>query len=721
MLNKIRNIQKSIEHFNDFRIRELLFFSLIKETNNPTRQISFEFWDIIASEPSETDISSISWNWFCKIYYKCKGKKTRVYATNIFVIIIKNFKLNDKYDPALKRICISLKAAHTLQRLFDERRIPYNVIVYTSTVNLNLTQFSDANTKFLYDLLTQFMEENHRVIKRGHLFLMHFLESTGLQKINSIEDFNKDIFDNQLTFFEKINSELLVSILKNFYIMLLTIADENSIFTPSDNITITYLKHYKFYKYYRQNYQMINYNPFDDIPKVDKLLLIPNGEERKSRKIKKDSLIAVNFTVFKNDQIRFAYKHWFWNNKTNLLSRIEHLMMGAYFINYLSTVTPIDYKEKSNSPLDVSAVDIISYTQHVHSKGLNNLYITKVRSQLEYFIKNNLFQIKPENLIYFKSQYKEYVSNSMPITEEHSIAIIKELQSENTLKSQLILQAFLITISTELRPSEVFSISIDTLKADKNNNNYIELAQKTTSQQPQKINCTPFIKRVIDLSIALTSETRERCNEPEIKGMVFIHEAAKNKYRILDNTYLSRKIKNICKKLDLPDYSSENLRDTYMTNVLEFSIRNNLSIFDVKALTRHKSINTTYRSYSSLNVRKYLESTYNVLVDDPHLNGKIVEITDPDIKKENEVDDGCGYCPIDDCKLKDKLNCPLCDGYKVTIDRIPYFERKIAGIDEDILNSKYKHDKEHKTSIKSLYVAYLEQLILKSEEIKNAN
>lgn len=158
-----------------------------------------------------------------------------------------------------------------------------------------------------------------------------------------------------------------------------------------------------------------------------------------------------------------------------------------------------------------------------------------------------------------------------------------------------------------------------------------------------------------------------------------------------------------------------------MTRAVEYALKKGISLLEVSALTRHKNFDTTNNHYVAQKIRDYLEATYMISIGNVDLKGQIIVAPEKDCKKEDLVDDSCGYCFKESCGIFNGLDCPMCNGFVVTLDRIHFFESKIAVIDSKIHLAQIPHDKEHLLAIKRLYVAYLERLyILKEVSSNNA-
>lgn len=167
----------------------------------------------------------------------------------------------------------------------------------------------------------------------------------------------------------------------------------------------------------------------------------------------------------------------------------------------------------------------------------------------------------------------------------------------------------------------------------------------------------------------------------------------------------------------MPKYSAENLRKKYMTTIVENAIKKNVSLMKLKDLTGHASIDTTENHYVKTKIRDYLEATRHVEIGNIEVVGEVVEEYDDGLGKTNIVNEECGYCRNDECNIMGTINCLRCKGFVTTPSHIPFFNEAISNLNIKINNTTSEHDREHLYAVKRLYVAYLEKLYLKKEDM----
>ena len=241
---------------------------------------------------------------------------------------------------------------------------------------------------------------------------------------------------------------------------------------------------------------------------------------------------------------------------------------------------------------------------------------------------------------------------------------------------------------------------------------------KTSDGDEKVIQISKEVKRLIDVAISLTSATRATAPE-QFKHYLFLVNNQKNIYKSIPHRSYNKHLQNCCEKAKIPLISAQNLRKTYYTNLVENAIKNNVSLLSLKELTGHASIDTTENYYVKENIRNYLEATMGVEIGNMPVVGTVA--TDyPEAKHEDLVNEECGYCRNSECNILGTANCLMCKGFITTPTHIEQFEEAITVINKKIIDNPNPHDKEHLYAIKRLYVAYLEQLYIRKEEIIDA-
>lgn len=719
---KKQDLKSYILNFSDLKIRE----SLLLYINNDyfvtyKKDIAYK---IIKSIPFTFKSSNINWQWLQSMF---DSFKEEVYKENFCLLIHSMIKLKC-YNGIYRNKLIELNNLPSIRNdlfwLFSNKLTPLNLILYKNSSGQFIFK-TDISNLFLYNLIYDFISFNKSLkvlLYRYNEFIMQFEKSLQGKIINSISDFNIDTFNNQFNFFKTIGVN--AAAVKLFYTMLLGNNDGDNIFSEEDGINIHLLNYPQFIKYYGNGHKLTYLNSFDPVPSYDKWLLNSNGFEKYSTKIKPNQYIAINFSTLKDNIMRDIAKKWFWEETLALSSRKDSLFVITKFCNYIHNLrinSNIDKFIDDNNYI-FSPEEIFCYIGSIKLKEFPKSHIPMVKRFLKFINENTTYKIPIEIFTYFSTKKTTTNCNAKAISDDELIKIEKKFKnlSENNYNNTIYYIIFHIAISTELRISQILSLTTDCLITDLDGKTYLNSTTKVTKGEQIKVPISKYTKRFIELAIKFTNQVRYSCNNLYIKNYIFINKNNNVNYSLFVTRTFSEYLKRTCKKLNIEKYTASNLRDTYITKAIEYAMTNNLSLLETKTLTWHKKIDTATNNYMDKKLKEYLEAMHMIKIGDIKLNGSVQSTRDNTLSNDNLVNDECGFCSK--CNKKcflDQLPCLMCNGFIATIDRIPYFEKQIDNINNLIKSSYLNHDKEHLLSVKKLYVAYLFELLKLKEALKN--
>jgi len=717
-------------NFKDKKIKRIVNIFIDKSTRQNYHNFDLsDAYNVIELLEENLDRFSVTWEFFQKLFNKSQDKKIREGICRLVLLFINNDCCYGEFREIVKSFNWSNHLAKELYWLFSNSMLPYNLIVIkkdTMSKNPkiqknNITCKNDSSTLFLSNLLRDFVMNNHTG-SRNHRFYANFQASLNGKTINSITDFNAGTFKQQYYFYKTKEKGLnSITLLKKFYLMLLSYSNGRNILNWKDGLDGNMLQLVSFNKNYEEGFLPIPLNPFDPIPEYDKWLIMPNGLENTTTKINSFSYRPVNFQPAKDEKLKFALKHWFWNSNIALPARIDYTQICIKFINFIFDLRN-DYSIRrvtsSDEPLDSIIVEeIFSYVQFIKGNKMNNSYISVVRGLLTYLQENNLYKIEPSVFKYLVTKTAQVNNTSKDISDELLIKIenkLKENSADNYLNT-LYYIVFHIAIATEFRISQILNLKISCLVKGVKRDYYLESHSKVSNGKKVKVPITPYTKRYIETAIKYTQNVRDECKNPTIKEQIFIHNNSAYNYKVISVRSFSDYLKRICNQLGIESFTAQNLRDTYMTKSIEYAMKKNMSEMELRALTNHKQLSTTTNHYVAEKIKNYLEATHMVVIGNPTIKGNIV--TETDHSNKDLVNESCGYCPYESCiQTKGNLDCLMCSGFIATVDRIPFYEEKIAKIDKDIKSSKSQATRDKHVVLKRLYLAYLEKLLVLKEE-----
>jgi integrase len=716
-------------NFKDERIQNVVDIFLRKSKQT---YVNFDYFDaikVLEILPLDTDCSSINWSFFQKIFNKSIDEKTKQGICRLVFELIKNDCYFGDYLEIVETFKTLNQLGNQLYRIFSNSLFPFNLIVFPG----NLTRknrrsqvqgvfFTDCSNLFLSNLLKDFIIQNNTG-QLNYSFYATFQESLNWQKITKITDFNVNTFKQQFYYYKNSeNSSNSLTLLKKFYLRLLSLPEGRNLIHWRDGIDRNMLQTVSFNRNYEEGYKPIPLNPFDPVPSFDKWLVMPNGAENKSTKINSFSYKPIDFSLIKDDELKNGLKVWFWNSAVAIVTRIDQANLCIKFINFI-----VDLRNKysirkmtlsQDAINSITVEEIFSYVQYVKLNKKNNTYITVVKGFLTYLQESYLYTVEPSAYKFLVTKSKESNNSAQDIPYEDLEKIeakFKENAKDNYINT-LYYIIFHLSLATEFRISNIINLKIDCLIPGIKKDYYLESITKTSKGKVVKVPITPYTRRYVETAINFTREVRNECKDNAIKDHIFIHNLSTFNFKVVNVRSFSDYLKRTCLELGIEEYTAENLRDTYMTKSIEYAMKNNMSLMEMKGLTGHKMLKTTTNHYVAEKLKEYLEATHKIIIGNPVIKGNIVAKTD--LGKEDLVNEECGYCPHESCIKKEDVNldCLMCSGFYATVDRIPFYEEKIESLDIDIKSTNLQTEKDRLTTIKRLYLAYLEQLLLLKEE-----
>lgn len=638
---------------------------------------------------------------------------------------------------------ISAKAKTECKTFFDKKISLDSMFVFSYTRNCSRKKDKtithrlvcmDTENTFIVNLFRDFFNYSFddsvdiRKETRDTNLAISFLQSDeNIKNFSTISDFTYDVFKKQFEFYKDKHKQLRTLI--TFYYYLSIISGCDNFFKPSDPIDTSMTLRTDFVNLFKEGFVLINYNPFEEVPVQDKWVLKPNGLEETSTQINSTSYIKIDFSHIKNETYKLYVKRYFWHSKVNLNSRKTNVSILTEFLNFL-----VDYKNKfinsKKNNIDfnsITVVDIYSYRGYMETSGTSQIMMNQksstVKCFLEYCIDKKYLSVQNGAFEYLRVSAIKRATGGTDIPDNELEELEKHLRkrSDESLVNTLYYIIFHLAIETEFRISHLVSLKISEIKEGmKKNQFFIYSINKTSHGEKEMQAISLYAKRHLDTAIELTKELRNEATLDN-KDYIFLTKIKSTTHKAVSpitREAFVHYLKKCCREIGIPEYSPSNLRDTHMTKAVEYGFKKNLSPMQMGTLTNHVRTSTTNNYYVNHKVRTFAEATYGIIIGDVDIKGTILNTVNETFSKEQTVDNGCGFCKENACKIKSELGCPMCDGFVVTLDRIPFYEQRINEIDTMIANESIAHEREHLHSIKKLYVAYLERLYTLLEEEK---
>lgn len=696
------------------------------------------------------DVKSINAKYLADYYNLFTGN--RLYQAPFFKVLLTVFMvMNNKYhwDCTIEGI-----AKETLPYIEQMQNIGFLVVPMLSSKRdyrccrfwkgqqaglsnpiLSLIAF-DTDSVFIQDLLLNFMDE-FQVLPRVYSlwFIEKFAESLGGNLPDNIYGFNVETLKKQEEFFINLHRDAELMNRRFYRFLLEKKQNTNKSITTKDGVNILYLMSENFAKNFLDGYKLVLYTPNENYPTFDKWAVMPNGLDQQTASDKPHIIKCIDFGRISDVRIKNAAKNWFWSEaKAGFENRYRNILYIIEFFEHRDNLRKMHFSKfvqaRAGEDLDIKntilAEEIIMYTSEWDPKLTKQSYTSRMsplKLFLEYMNEKNIYKTEVaafEYLLVKKAvQAESYDILPVPKDDFKKLIEVLETKAKNNNLHMLYYIIFCLNTLTPLRISSILDLDFDCITEKAKGIYAVNVKVKTSDGDEKEIQISREVKRLIEVAISITTDTRAKAPNA-VKHYLFLVNNQKNTFKSIPHRSYNKHLQNCCMKVGILQCSASNLRKTYYTNLVENAIKNNVSLLSLKELTGHTSIDTTENYYVKENIRNYLEATMGVEIGNMGIPGEVVNEY-PEANHDDLVNNECGYCRNPECNVLGTANCLMCRGFITTPDRITQFEEAIAVLSKQLTESNNQHDKEHLYAVKRLYIAYLEQLYIRKEEIFNAS
>lgn len=552
----------------------------------------------------------------------------------------------------------------------------------------------------------------------------HFYASMGNYAVTDARNLSVSTLKASSVFFSK-EGKAANSILYSFYNLCFNKYRVN-IFEKS-GIDCALLEKHGIVQYIIDGYEIVKYNPYDDVPMADKWILYYNPKYDAATEHSSSKCIIMNFDDVQNKIFKAWIKEYVWHADKALhakrllanvlkeaLNYIHKIRTREIIVIFCRNVVELD------APLTQS--EIIAVRQYFMSQETTeqtqHSKIYNFRSFLQFLEDYDISEI-PNGAYHhlYHQNEPDNTSVAIPSNELSLLTRVINTHAKFSLQEDLYSVIYAIALDTNLRISTIMSLDVECVVETAKNGEFVILLRTkdaTTNKVQEPI--TRETKQMIDHAIEITDALRQQIPDNLRKRLFISPNNGSVKVRALTRNNFTIYLKKCCVEAEIPEYTASNLRDTHMTLAKAFQIKNKLSELELSVLTGHKVPNVDIEHYIDMDIMTMMEAVHGIVVGNVNLQGKIVKQIPADIARtENEVSQGCGYCQSECCTNFTYLDCIMCKDFVTMPSRLSFFEAQIKEVDVYISKAKTPHDKEDYVNIKRLLVAY--ESAIKSVEV----
>ena len=505
-----------------------------------------------------------------------------------------------------------------------------------------------------------------------------------------------------------------------FYNYIVRAYPEEDVLADARTLLPSFLENKNFIsKWIEESYRIVTYTPDLKYDGNDKVVLLVRGKDKETTMRKKEDYILINLSGIESPHYRslvFLYV-------VSSFSRANTFFSTPYAValNVISELKDsAGYENKAETYLTaIEALAVVEHIRENNAKQTGLHYIGAFKSFVTWCVQQKHLTV--EDTFYDELKlytYHSYESRTPKVKDEH-IRILLNASEKKAQKSPEQYMAFdtvfRLLLQTNIRIGSICSLKngciSPSLKPGKYKLHYVtktsygDISDETTITSADKL----LIDRMINIA-----ERFKGLVTSDIDGYIFLQRPG-NRYRmvkVVDSCSFRLYLHLLCRENDLPNYSAINCRKAYMTHVKDHIVDTGKSDAEYRALTRHKSTDTTERHYVQSDIERYFEAMYNV--DTMNVTVPIGRsITKTAVPGKELVGEGihkCGVCRAADCLIRSALPCYVCENFITSPEFLPVFESMLKDIDDKLVNAVLPHEKEDLVSIKEVLVKYVIEL-----------
>ena len=708
----------------------------------PRIRFRYLYNDFIDTAPED-----ITWNKISEYALKTKNYKQCLFFT--IALLEEGYGLKD-HKTALMRLYPSfVDISKQVQfgswnRLFSGDKIDDTFIFEVNGEPISNNEkhgvlYLPFKNKYIQEELFQYYQFVERTPRHQTTkFPLLFEESLAgtASNINTYTDFTDITFWAQAAYF-KSHPDLTdkevnycLRALAQFYRYLVKEHTDHHYFGNSLHLSEALLFSCTFVTLIKQGFYVVPFDQHADYHNRKRITFLLRGYSSLSTLIKDDDYMSLDLSAIKSDFYRNElFKYYVSNPSASVMTwgaQIGYMRDALVMLEDVKAST--DYPNPDQKYMNnQEAVFLRSSLSNLNvSLSTRNNKIGAIRRFLLWERDENKAIDFDDMFFNYLVQYEEpsrTQGQAIPDEDLGKISAWLAKQASIDHKMDLVYAALHLALETEFRISQICHLKADCIKPSTKPHEYIiQTYHKTGHGRLDSFVISELTYRHLMRIIINTEPYREKCTHRELANYIFLYDGnLMNTVALMDSNKFGKWFQKACTALNLPKYTSQNIRDTHMTKSFEFVLRHGKSDLVMAALSKHKYLDTTKSHYIEQKLNEMLEATYGIIIGDlddcynpsMHITDKIPEDID---REENVVENGCGNCKSDQCTMRNALPCLICDDFITTTAHEPAFRRAIEAVDKLIQNSSTKHDKDDLMTIKLLLVMYLKAIYLKKQE-----
>lgn len=608
----------------------------------------------------------------------------------------------------------------------------YNCFIqeeYTLTKNntINKINFNCMTTnKFIKGLIINFIDQIYKQDNAPHnrglkVFIYYLGKSFNQLNVTDYSNINYDVLKKQYEFFyswgcrdnNEFNSTALTLLLVEFYRFILNRYQDISF----NEIEKKALNNKNIHRILRENYQLLFFNPYENIPEENKFCIIQN-EYTMHNAAQANNNFFVDLTDLDKETQR-DLKQYIWYSSNKIQHRFDSIRIILKFLSFKNQYYKFFYngkKKEDECRYEIDENVLYMYMDKISEEYDKKNTIKYIVSQIRYFLifHKNKFRIKDKHLDIISLKGLADYDGGSPISESDLKVIYNEVKKEekNNSNMRIYTIVFELCLLTNLRIGEILSLERNCIIE----NNKVRYLSKVSEKNYKIQEFAPEIISLINEARLLTNNIKD---DYFMEKYIFLEKSITNfserVKKIEFYLYFKKIIEKCSEKLTKKHYSPYNLRHTFIDNVYREGVKNDLSLSKM-AIIAGNSFDTAKKYYRSTNDYEiYVETLAKVKLTDIEVMGKVFS---KEPEKSKPVNKNLGCCNESKCTFE-IAECLMCKHFFTFTNRIEVFEKRIEDINKRLEECNDRIEKEDLVCEKRSLSKYLLELLKVKEGEEN--
>lgn len=663
---KLMKEQMSVEHLPNtvhFNVAERILNAFLLVSSSADADVSFfrKIYEVITA--------SVQTNTSCRAYF-CMAFSAFFKAGCVSDSFRRIFP-EDVADVITEKNDLCAKVKYVLESGKDLSmiRVTYNAETKKNAVVMEFDTNEEALIEPVVEVISR-CDKGRKYIESNRMFTTCLAKSIDYA-INDWKDITLDIIRRQYRYFQLYpdtsakNRSFACQLCKMLYLMLL---DRYPFIATKTEISKELLIPANSLKYIGAGYRPVTLDRLRDVPTFDDWMVrLPEGVAKTGTDLYHlGSYMPISFSKLPTPY-RDICKHLVWYHDIILPEKQRVIRIITQFLAFRE-----EYRKKVASFSRQKSKDMIlpeellSFLPSCEKKTRRRI-VFALRLFINYLLDTDSGIVAPDCLRVLEAGLDKVNENISAVPKDDFIALADTLRLaaeryDATSYDYLVYKLFILVALSELRTASWLSVSIDDV-FELHGVYHILAVTKTSSKKKKDFIFPADIYNIVKDIIRYTEPFRRK-SAPEMQSLLFLTENG----TVLRRYCISWHLKQACIKAGIQQYRMQNIRKTYMTEVVKNMLKDQGSLAGMGQVFGHKSTTTTLKYYDRPETDRRIPLVLGEIpvMPDEKVAGQVVDDSKEAVAPEKVVYHECGACSKEHCTILGYQTCLVCPYFITT-------------------------------------------------------